>query len=179
MESPTLEVTVTMAMDPAIEVAMISTVVASALVVVSSAQLTSSTAGRASNGLRLDDVVLQFYATHRLSELTESWGRLAARAASFGEQLQVVIFFFLVFVFPACFTLFSYFLLFLWEYSFSWDHSSFFGSGDTEKKLSFVLSQLKAQLASKEVELDSECQGRQDFERVLCAQIIEAEQRRD
>jgi hypothetical protein len=101
-----------MAMDPTIEVAMISAAIASALVVVSSAQLTSSAAGRASNGLRLDDVVLQFYATHRLSQLTESWGRLAARAASFGEQLQVVIFFFLVFVFPACFTLFSYFLPF-------------------------------------------------------------------
>jgi hypothetical protein len=45
------------------------------------------------------------------------------------------------------------------EKSFSRDHSSFFGSGETEKKLSFELSQLKAQLASKEVELDSERQG--------------------
>jgi hypothetical protein len=41
------------------------------------------------------------------------------------------------------------------------------------------LSQLKAQLASKEVELDSERQGRQDSKRVLRAQIIKAEQRRD
>jgi hypothetical protein len=45
--------------------------------------------------------------------------------------------------------------------------------------LSFELSQLKAQLASKEVELDSERQGCQDSERVLHAQIIEAEQRTD
>jgi hypothetical protein len=56
---------------------------------------------------------------------------------------------------------------------------AFFGSGETEKKLSFELSQLKAQLASKEVELDSERQGCQDFKRALRVQIIEAEQRRD
>jgi hypothetical protein len=41
------------------------------------------------------------------------------------------------------------------------------------------LSQLKAELASKEAELDSERQGRQNSERVLRAQVIEAEQRRD
>jgi hypothetical protein len=69
--------------------------------------------------------------------------------------------------------------LFLQEKSFSRDHSSFFGSGETEKKLSFELSQLKAQLVSKEVELDSERQGCQDSERALRAQIIEAEQKRD
>jgi hypothetical protein len=72
------------------EVAGISTAAALALVVVSSAQPTSSPAGHASSSLRLEeDVVLQFDATHRLSELTASWGRLAAGAASFGEQLQV------------------------------------------------------------------------------------------
>jgi tRNA(Met) C34 N-acetyltransferase TmcA len=69
--------------------------------------------------------------------------------------------------------------LFLWEKSFSRDHSSFFGSGETEKKLSFELSQLMAQLASKELELDSERQGHQNSERALCAQVIEAEQWRD
>jgi hypothetical protein len=59
MESPTSEVTVIMAVDPAMEVAKISTTMASALVVVSLAQPTSSVAGRASNGLRLEeDVVL-------------------------------------------------------------------------------------------------------------------------
>jgi hypothetical protein len=56
---------------------------------------------------------------------------------------------------------------------------AFFGSGETKKKLSFELSQLKAQLASMEVELDSERQGCQDSKRVLYTQIIEAEQRRD
>jgi hypothetical protein len=69
--------------------------------------------------------------------------------------------------------------LFLRDKSFSRDHSSFFGSGETEKKLSFELNQLKAKLASKEVELDSECQGCQDSERALRVQVIEAEQRRD
>jgi hypothetical protein len=84
-----------------------------ALVVVSSAQPTSSAAGHASSGFHLEeDMVLQFYATHHLSELTASWGRLAASAVSFGEQLQVGIFFFLVFGILACFTLFSYFLSF-------------------------------------------------------------------
>jgi hypothetical protein len=112
-ELPTSEVTVTVAVDPAMEAAGISTAVASALVVVSLAQPTSSAASRASSSLRLaKDVVLQFDAAHCLSELTTSWGRLAAGAAFFGEQLQVVIFFFLVFVFPACFTLFSHFLPF-------------------------------------------------------------------
>jgi hypothetical protein len=67
VESPTLEVTMTMAVDPAMEVARISTAVALALVVVSSAQPTSFTADRASSGLRLEeDVVLQFDATYCL-----------------------------------------------------------------------------------------------------------------
>jgi hypothetical protein len=57
-------------------------------------------------------VVLQFEATHHLSELTMSWGRLVAGTTSFGEQLQVGIFFFLIFGIPACFTLFSCFLPF-------------------------------------------------------------------
>jgi hypothetical protein len=43
-------------------------------------------------------VVLEFDATHRLSKLTMAWEGLSARAASFGEPLQVGIFslFFLV-----------------------------------------------------------------------------------
>jgi hypothetical protein len=117
MESPTSEVTVIMAVDLAMEVARISTTAASALVVVSLAQLTSSAASCASNTLRLEeDVVLQFDVTHCLSELTMSWGRLAAGAASFGEQLQVVIFFFLVFLsFRHVLLSFLIFFLFLRE----------------------------------------------------------------
>jgi hypothetical protein len=88
MESPTPEVTMIVAVDPAMEVAGISPAVASTLVVVSSAQPTSSTVGHASSSLRLEeDVVLQFDVTHRLSKLSASWGRLAAGAASIGEQL--------------------------------------------------------------------------------------------
>ena len=36
-----------------------------------------------------DDVVQQFDATHRLSELTAAWGSLSTLATSFGEKLQV------------------------------------------------------------------------------------------
>jgi hypothetical protein len=44
------------------------------------------------------DVVLEFDATHHLSKLTMAWEGLSARATSFGELLQVGIFylFFLV-----------------------------------------------------------------------------------
>jgi hypothetical protein len=65
--------------------------------------------------------------------------------------------------------------LFLWEKSFSQDHSIFFGLGETEKNLAFEVSQLKVELASKDVELDAERQGRQTFEEVLRAQIGESE----
>jgi hypothetical protein len=51
--------------------------------------------------------------------------------------------------------------------------------GETKKKLAFELSQLKAELASKEVELDTERQGHQTSERALRAQVIKVEQRRD
>jgi hypothetical protein len=85
-ESPTLKMLVTIAVGPSKEVARASAAAAFALVVVYSAQPTSSATGRASRSLRLEeDVVLQFDATHHLSELTESWGRLVAGAASFGE----------------------------------------------------------------------------------------------
>jgi hypothetical protein len=149
---------VTIAAGSSKEVAEASSATALALVVVSSAQPTSSAAGRASSGLRLEeDVVLQFDATHHLSELTESWGRLAAGAASFGEKLQVVIYFFLCFCLPVLFySLFSFPSFFYGSSLSSEITLVFFGLGETEKKLSFELSQLKGQLASKEVELDSE-----------------------
>jgi hypothetical protein len=52
-------------------------------------------------------------------------------------RLELLLFFFV----PLSHLL-SFF--FLWEKSFSQDHSSFFGSGETKKKLTFELSQLKA-----------------------------------
>ena len=39
--------------------------------------------------LATDDVLQQFDATHRLSELTTTWGSFATFATSFGEKLQV------------------------------------------------------------------------------------------
>jgi hypothetical protein len=111
------------------------------LVVVSASLPISSPISHTSSSQRLeDDVVLEFDATHHLSKLTMAWENLSARVASFGEQLQVGIFFFLVFGIPASFTFFLISFLFLWEKSFSWDHLSFFGSGETEKKLAFELS---------------------------------------
>ena len=48
---------------------------------------TSSSVPLGTSGQRFDDdVVQQFDATHRLSELTAAWGTLAT---SFGEKLQV------------------------------------------------------------------------------------------
>jgi hypothetical protein len=44
------------------------------------------------------------------------------------------------------------------EKSFSWDHSSFFSSGETEKKLSFEVSSLKMELVLRQAELESESQ---------------------
>jgi hypothetical protein len=74
-------------MDPAL-VARASTAHDTTLVVVSMPQPTSSPAAHASNSLRLeDDVVLQFEATHHLSELTVTWHKLSIGAASFREQL--------------------------------------------------------------------------------------------
>jgi hypothetical protein len=111
-ESPTPEMMVTVVVGPSKEVAEASTAQVAALVVVSSAQPTSSATGHPSSGLRLEeDVVLQFDATHRLFELTESWGRVAAGVASFGEQLQVVIFLFLFL--SSQFILLSFLIFFL------------------------------------------------------------------
>jgi hypothetical protein len=57
-----------------------------ALVMVSSVQPTSSAIVHASSSLHLEeDMVLQFDATHCISELTASWGKLVVVVASFGE----------------------------------------------------------------------------------------------
>ena len=64
--------------------------------------------------LSTGDVVHQFDATHRLSELTASWGDFTTFAASFGEKLQVSFlkFFLWMFVFLLFLCLFlSFFLL--------------------------------------------------------------------
>ena len=71
--------------DPSEEVARASQ--DTALVLPSLHQSASPSAPLVTSGQRLDDDVLQqFDATHRLSELTAAWGTLAT---SFGEKLQV------------------------------------------------------------------------------------------
>jgi hypothetical protein len=61
-----------------------------ALVLSSSHQSVSPHVALGTSSQRLDDDVLrEFDATHRLSELTTNWEILMADAASFGEKLQV------------------------------------------------------------------------------------------
>ena len=79
----TLEVTMAAAMEPSREVARASQ--GTALVLSSLPQPASPSAPLPSGVQRLDDdVVQQFDATHRVSELTTAWGTFAA---SFGEKL--------------------------------------------------------------------------------------------
>jgi len=74
-----------------------------ALVVASLPRPASPSPLLASGGLPLaDDVVQQFDATHRLSELTVAWGSLSTLATSFGEKLQVS--FFAVLSLDVCFS---------------------------------------------------------------------------
>ena len=77
-----LEVTVAMAVDSSREVAGTSHDVS--LILPSPHRPSSPSAP-----LSTEDVVHQFDATHRLSELTASWGDFVTFATSFGEKLQV------------------------------------------------------------------------------------------
>ena len=84
----TPEVTMAMAADPSKGLAMASLEIA--LAMPSLHRPASPSPLLASGGPPLDDdVVQQFDATHRLSELTAAWGNLATFATSFGEKLQV------------------------------------------------------------------------------------------
>ena len=81
-----LEVTVAIVSGPFEELALASWEVA--LVVPSSPWPASPSPSLASGGSPFaDDVVQQFNATHRLSELTAAWGNLSSLATSFGEKL--------------------------------------------------------------------------------------------
>ena len=87
-DSLTPEVTVATAMGSSEEVAGASQDMALALP--SLPRSTSSSVPLGTGGQRFDDdVVQQFDATHRLSELTATWGTLAT---SFGEKLKVSFF---------------------------------------------------------------------------------------
>ena len=82
----TPEVTVAMAVGSSEGLAVASQEVA--LVVPSLYRSASPSPLLPSGGLPLaDDVVQQFDATHRLSELTATWGSLSTLATSYGEKL--------------------------------------------------------------------------------------------
>ena len=93
-----------------------------------------------------DDVLHQFDATHRLSELTAAWGNLVTFATSFGEKLQVSFSEILSLAVRLSLVLTTCFSVSLFAQSFSRDHTSFFFSSENEKKLSSKVSALKAEL---------------------------------
>ena len=146
----------------------------------SSPRPTSPSPSLASDGLSFaDDVVQQFDATHRLSELTAAWGSLSTLATSFGEKLQVIFF-----AVPSLDVRFSSvlipcFSLSLLAQSFSHDHTGFFFLSENEKKLSFEVSALKADLDLLWAEMEVERQMHQEEEKSLRARVAETEKQRD
>jgi hypothetical protein len=113
MESPYFEAIMTVVEKLTAKAAGGSTVQDMALVVVFTSLPSPPPAGQFLDNQHLeDDVVLEFDATYRLSKLTMAWEGLLARMTSFGEQLQVGIFFLLLFGGSTSFASFSYFLPF-------------------------------------------------------------------
>ena len=151
-----------------------------ALVMPSSSLPASPSPLLAFGGLSLaDDVVQQFDATHRLSELTTAWGSLSTLVTSFGERLQVSFSELLSLGVHYSPILISCFSLFLFAQSFSHDHISFFFSSKNKKKLSSKVSTLKAELDLCQVELETERQTHQKEEKALRARVVEAKKQRD
>ena len=64
------------------------------------------------------------------------------------------------------------FFFFLFAQSFSHDHTSFFFSFETEKKLSSEVSTLKAELDLCQAELETERQTHQKEEKALHARVV-------
>jgi hypothetical protein len=91
---------------------------------------------------------------------------------------SIFLSFFLICLPSFFFASLSYFPSFLCK-AFSRDQSSFFGSGEIEKKLVFEVNRLKAKLASKQVELEGEHHDCQISEQALRAQVVESEQRKN
>ena len=67
----------------------------------------------------------------------------------------------------------------LFAQSFSYDHTGFFFSSETKKKLSSEVSTLKAELDLCQAELETERQTHQKEEKALHARVVEAEKQRD
>ena len=82
----TLGVTVAVGVDPSEEVARASQDTALALPSLPTPASPSAPLGTSASRLD-DDVLYQFDATHRLSELTIAQGNLASSTTSFGEKL--------------------------------------------------------------------------------------------
>jgi hypothetical protein len=90
VNSPTPGMVVTVATGSSEEVVGASAAQVVALVLSSSHQSVSPHVALGTSSQHLDDDVLwEFDATRRLSELTTDWGILVAGAASFVEKLQV------------------------------------------------------------------------------------------
>ena len=154
----TLEVTVAMAADSTEGLAMASQEIA--LVMPSLPRLASPSPLLASGGPPLaDDVVQQFDATHRLSELTAAWGSLSTLTTSFGERLQVSFSVVLSLDVRFSSVLTSCFSFSLFGQSFSHDHTGFFFSSENKKKLSSEVSTLKAELDICRAKLETKRQA--------------------
>ena len=72
-----------------------------------------------------------------------------------------------------------FFSIFLFVQSFSRDHTGFFFSSETEKKLSSELSALKIELGLCQAEMEAERQTHQKEEKALRARVVEAKKQRD
>ena len=71
------------------------------------------------------------------------------------------------------------FLSLFFVQSFSQDHTDFFFSSETEKKLSSEVSALKTEVDLCRAEMETERQMHQREEQALHARVVEAEERRD
>ena len=67
----------------------------------------------------------------------------------------------------------------LFVQSFSRDHTGFFFSSETKKKLSSKVSALKIELDLCRAEMETERQTHQKEEKALRAWVVEVEERRD
>ena len=100
-------------------------------------------------------------------------------ATSFGEKLQVSFSEILSLAVRLSLVLTPWFSLSLFAQSFSRDHTGFFFSSETEKKLSSEVSTFKAELDLCRAELETERQTHQKEEKALGARVVEAEKQRD
>lgn len=129
----------------------------------------------------MDDLLKDFDPAHRLSELNSCWSSLMAGAPAFSEKFQVSCSR-LSFALGLVFALFSSFFstsFSLCSKAYSWNHTSFFSSGQVEKKLVEDVKRLTAELSAKQAELDAERQGRSVSEEALHAHVGEAKRRKE